>query len=149
MEEPIWTIGPSRPTEAPTEIKVAVTKVLIRVTRCRIWPPCRARECMTSGTPGPRTSCAQKVIIGPMTSPTAAGISSRMNQEASLRRLMKFSPAGQRKFISQEISQRKKTAPRPARAPMVTASRRGTRISRNERLRDFINQVAWNRAGRP
>jgi hypothetical protein len=74
---PIWTIGPSRPTEPPDPIVIADTSVFRPSTRRRIVPPCRATASMTSGTPGPRASRPKSVISVPTMRPPSAGISAR------------------------------------------------------------------------
>ena len=76
MEAPIWTTGPSLPTEAPADISVEVTRVFKTVTLCLIRPPSRARAFITCGTPGPRISGAHLATTTPEKSPAPAGISS-------------------------------------------------------------------------
>ena len=71
---PICTIGPSRPTEPPVPIVRADAAVFTRATRGRIFPPFRAIDSMTSGTPCPRASAARKVTRGPTRSPPSVGI---------------------------------------------------------------------------
>ena len=56
--EPIWTIGPSRPTEPPPPMHSAEARDLTRATCGAILPPRRATAYMTSGTPWPRASRA-------------------------------------------------------------------------------------------
>jgi len=41
MAEPIWTIGPSRPTDPPEPMQTAEARALTRATRGRMRPPCR------------------------------------------------------------------------------------------------------------
>ncbi|SKT63354.1 Uncharacterised protein [Mycobacteroides abscessus subsp. abscessus] len=48
---PIWTIGPSRPTEPPPPMHNADAKAFTIVTRGAILPPLRATAYITSGTP--------------------------------------------------------------------------------------------------
>ena len=49
--EPIWTMGPSRPTEPPVPMEIAEARALTATTRRRITPPRRATAAITSGTP--------------------------------------------------------------------------------------------------
>ena len=55
---PIWTIGPSRPTEPPDAMQITEAIVLTTTTRGRMKPPLRATASITSGTPWPRASRA-------------------------------------------------------------------------------------------
>ena len=48
--EPIWTMGPSRPTEPPVPMQMAEAKAFTPVTGGRIFPPFSATAKMTSGT---------------------------------------------------------------------------------------------------
>ncbi len=57
---PIWTIGPSRPTEPPVPIEIALASAFTATTRGRITPPRRATAAITSGTPCPLASRAKK-----------------------------------------------------------------------------------------
>ena len=63
--DPIWTIGPSRPTEPPTPMQIAEATALTTVTWGRIRPPFSATASITSGTPCPRASRAKRWISGP------------------------------------------------------------------------------------
>ncbi len=63
--EPIWTIGPSRPTEPPEPIVIAEARDLITATLPAIFPPRWEIASITSGTPWPRASWAQRWTIGP------------------------------------------------------------------------------------
>ena len=58
--EPIWTIGPSRPTEPPVPIESAEASAFTPTIRARITPPRIATAFMTSGMPWPRASRAKK-----------------------------------------------------------------------------------------
>jgi hypothetical protein len=49
--EPIWTMGPSLPTEPPEPMQMAEARILTRATRGRIRPPWVATAAITSGTP--------------------------------------------------------------------------------------------------
>ena len=49
--EPIWTIGPSRPTEPPEPMQRAEASALTTLTWGRIRPPRSATASITSGTP--------------------------------------------------------------------------------------------------
>ena len=51
MAEPIWTIGPSRPTEPPVPIEIADATAYRATTRFRMMPPRKATAAITSGTP--------------------------------------------------------------------------------------------------
>ena len=64
-DEPICTIGPSRPTDPPTPMQIAEAKALTTLTCGRIRPPLSATAIMTSGTPCPRASRANRQISGP------------------------------------------------------------------------------------
>ena len=57
--EPIWTIGPSRPTDPPDAMQMPDANILARTTRGRILPPRSATASITSGTPWPFTSRAK------------------------------------------------------------------------------------------
>jgi hypothetical protein len=59
IDAPIWTIGPSRPTDPPDPIEMAEASVFRPSTRRRIRPPCSATASIASGTPGPRASRAK------------------------------------------------------------------------------------------
>ncbi len=71
--EPIWTIGPSRPTEPPEPMQIAEASALTAATLGRIRPPFSATASITSGTPWPRASLAKREISGPYTSPPTTG----------------------------------------------------------------------------
>ena len=58
--EPICTIGPSRPTEPPTPMHTAEASALTTLTCGRIRPPLSATAIITSGTPWPRASRANR-----------------------------------------------------------------------------------------
>ena len=58
--EPIWTIGPSRPTEPPVPMESAEASALAATIRARMMPPRSATAFITSGTPCPRASRAKK-----------------------------------------------------------------------------------------
>ena len=58
--EPIWTIGPSRPTDPPTPMHSAEATALTTLTWGRIRPPFSATAIITSGTPWPRASRAYR-----------------------------------------------------------------------------------------
>jgi hypothetical protein len=49
--DPIWTIGPSRPTEPPAPMQMAEASDLTTATWGRMRPPCSATASITSGTP--------------------------------------------------------------------------------------------------
>jgi hypothetical protein len=63
--EPICTIGPSRPTEPPAPMHSAEASDLITATGGAIRPPRSATAYITSGTPWPRASRANRSISGP------------------------------------------------------------------------------------
>jgi hypothetical protein len=63
--EPIWTIGPSRPTEPPAPMQSAEASDFTTATCGRILPPRSATASITSGTPCPRASRANSWISGP------------------------------------------------------------------------------------
>jgi len=63
--EPICTIGPSRPTEPPDPMQTADASALTTVTGGRMRPPFSATASITSGTPWPRASRAQRSTSGP------------------------------------------------------------------------------------
>ena len=58
--EPIWTIGPSRPTDPPAPMHTADATALTMLTCGRIRPPLPATAIITSGTPWPRASRAYR-----------------------------------------------------------------------------------------
>ena len=64
--EPIWTIGPSRPTEPPVPMQIAEASAFVSVTCGRIRPPFSATASITSGTPCPRASRANRWIRRPI-----------------------------------------------------------------------------------
>ncbi len=72
-EAPIWTTGPSRPSEPPEPSVTALATVLTRAIMGLIRPPrsCTAR--ITAGTPWPLASRARNQMSGPTTSPPSAG----------------------------------------------------------------------------
>ncbi len=49
--DPIWTIGPSRPTDPPVPMHSAEARAFTMLTWGRIRPPFSATASMTSGTP--------------------------------------------------------------------------------------------------
>ncbi len=59
VAEPIWTMGPSRPTEPPPPMHNADASALTTVTWGAMRPPRRATAYITSGTPCPRASGAK------------------------------------------------------------------------------------------
>jgi hypothetical protein len=63
--EPICTMGPSRPTEPPLPMVIAEASALTIVTGGRMRPPFSATASMTSGTPWPRASRANRWMSGP------------------------------------------------------------------------------------
>ncbi len=63
--EPIWTIGPSRPTEPPPPMHSADASALTTATWGAILPPRFWTAYITSGTPWPRASRAKKWTSGP------------------------------------------------------------------------------------
>ena len=60
IADPIWTMGPSLPTEPPVPIHTADTRHLTKTTRFLIIPLLRVTASMTSGTPCPLASLASK-----------------------------------------------------------------------------------------
>lgn len=60
MADPICTIGPSRPAVPPKPIVSDEVMTLTVATRLRIFPPRLARAVITSGTPWPRASFANR-----------------------------------------------------------------------------------------
>ena len=63
--DPICTIGPSRPTEPPPPMHSALASDFTSATCGRMRPPLRATASMTSGTPCPRASGANRCTNGP------------------------------------------------------------------------------------
>ena len=63
--EPICTIGPSRPTEPPPPMHSAEASDLTNATFGAIRPPRIDTAYMTSGTPWPRASGANRCTSGP------------------------------------------------------------------------------------
>ncbi len=63
--EPIWMIGPSLPTEPPAPMQIALARAFTTATLPRIRPPFRSTANMTSGTPCPRASRANRWMSGP------------------------------------------------------------------------------------
>ena len=63
--EPIWTIGPSRPTEPPEPMQTAEASDFTIGTCGRIRPPSLFTAYITSGTPCPRASGAKRLTSGP------------------------------------------------------------------------------------
>ena len=60
IAEPICTIGPSRPTDPPVPMHSAEARALTTLTCGRIRPPLSATAIITSGTPWPRASLANR-----------------------------------------------------------------------------------------
>lgn len=73
--EPIWTIGPSRPTDPPEPMVRAEASVLTTATLGLMRPPRWATATMTSGTPCPRASLANRFTSGPYSRPPTTGAS--------------------------------------------------------------------------
>ena len=51
MADPIWTMGPSRPTDPPVPMVIADPTAFTSMTMGRMRPPLTAMAVMTSGTP--------------------------------------------------------------------------------------------------
>ena len=77
--DPICTIGPSRPTEPPEPMVSAEASVLTTATLGLIRPPRWATASITSGTPCPRASFANRLTSGPYSSPPMTGTTSTKN----------------------------------------------------------------------
>lgn len=77
--EPICTIGPSRPTDPPDPMVSAEASDLTTATLALIRPPRWATASITSGTPWPRASLANRSTSGPYSSPPTTGASSTKN----------------------------------------------------------------------
>ena len=75
MADPICTIGPSRPAVPPNPIVSEDAMTFTLTTRLRMWPPRVASAVMTSGTPCPLASRANRDTSGPTMSPPSAGSS--------------------------------------------------------------------------
>jgi len=73
MAAPIWTMGPSRPTEPPEPMVIAEPTALTSITMGRMRPPRTAMAVITSGTPWPLASGARKCTRGPTMSPPMTG----------------------------------------------------------------------------
>ncbi len=58
--EPIWTIGPSRPTDPPEPMQTPEASILATTTRGLMRPPRNATASITSGTPCPFASRAKR-----------------------------------------------------------------------------------------
>ena len=84
MAEPIWTIGPSRPTDPPDAMHTPEATSLAMTTRGRIRPPRSATASMTSGTPCPLASEAKRTMIRPTIRPPTAGVSIFHHDRAGL-----------------------------------------------------------------
>ena len=67
--EPIWTMGPSRPTEPPDPIESAEARAFTITTRGLRIPLFSVIANMTSGTPWPLASRAKKKIKSPTRRP--------------------------------------------------------------------------------
>ena len=72
-EAPIWTMGPSRPTEPPEPIVRAEETDLARAVCQRNLPFPRATDSMTSGTPCPCVSRERKKATSPTAKPPSVG----------------------------------------------------------------------------
>jgi len=72
--DPIWTIGPSRPTEPPEPMQMLDASAFTSVTRGLMRPPRMATASMTSGTPCPLASRANRYTMGPTSAPPTAGM---------------------------------------------------------------------------
>ena len=55
-DEPIWTMGPSRPREPPDPMEMALAIALAKATRGRMRPPLMRNANCTSGIPCPLAS---------------------------------------------------------------------------------------------
>lgn len=77
--EPICTIGPSRPTDPPEPMHNAEASDFTIATCGPIRPPRSAMASITSGTPCPRASFANRSTIGPYTSPPITGTTTTKN----------------------------------------------------------------------
>ena len=75
IAEPIWTIGPSRPQLPPKPIDVADASALTAITRGRMMPPRNATASITSGTPWPFASGANRDAMNAAVAPPSASCS--------------------------------------------------------------------------
>ena len=73
MADPICTIGPSRPAAPPNPIVSDEAMTFIVTTRFRMCPPRVIRAVITSGTPWPFASRANRWTSGPTKRPPIAG----------------------------------------------------------------------------
>ena len=70
---PIWTIGPSCPADPPDPMLSAEAMIFTTATRPLICPPRVATAVITSGTPWPPASGANRWTSGPTIRPPSAG----------------------------------------------------------------------------
>ena len=93
MEDPIWTMGPSRPTDPPDPMEIADPNALTMATRGRMRPPrCRTAN-WTSGIPCPWASGAQRRTIQDTTTIPTAGARTRGSHSGSMVKTSKRPPA--------------------------------------------------------
>ena len=121
MAAPIPTTGPSRPTEPPVAMVRPVNQALSTALEGRMWPSRKAAASITSGTPGPRASGAQKAMTGPTARPPRVGIKILSHQGVASTRAMKCPCPGQIPHCPTSMRARNPRVPTPARAPMTMA----------------------------
>ena len=128
---PIWAIGASRPTEPPEPIVTAAVRVRSPTVRGRMIPPCNATASIALGTPSPLASVGNRWRSGPIRRPPSSG--RRNTRYGGLPIAWKIPP--KKSFSKKRMSRRNATAPRPARPPMIVASRKWN-----------ISSPMWNRS---
>ncbi len=116
MEDPIWTIGPSRPTEPPVPIVRAEATDLTTITRARIRPPFSATASITSGTPWPLASLASHWVSPQAPINPIAGSRSRIGHESDAAPSRR-DPSPNESWVTTWSSFRKPIAPKPVPAP--------------------------------
>ena len=91
MDEPMCTIGPSRPADPPEPMVSAAASALVTMTRNRMAPPRLATASITSGMPEPFTSGARKATMPPTARPPMHGNKSRFHQGIASSKAMEYS----------------------------------------------------------
>jgi len=120
-EAPIWTMGPSRPTEPPVPMQMPEAIIFAITTRGRMRPPCSITASMTSGTPCPLASRAKRRMIRPTTRPPAAGVATIHHQWCARTPSRVKAGICQAWACTNSMNSRKPTAQRPPSSPTAAA----------------------------
>ena len=118
MAEPICTSGPTRPAAPPNPMVSDAATTLTATIRLRTCPPRVASAVITSGTPCPFASGANRWTSIPTRSPPIAGSST---SRAGPNHSSSAATGPRAKSASSSIASMNPTDPRPVATPTTTA----------------------------